>query len=425
MFASFHVASSYASNDAADHELLNDYGDHVVSRRLSTATGDEDKTVPFNSWSNTVTTLQYSLAFVVVLVAAHPLGLFFPKYFKLPLITGYLVIGIIAGPFVANLLSEGLVDMLANYVSALALSFISFQAGQEIYLPELRPQLKSIFILLGTLYVTAMVVLTSVHLLAENTFFYDDFAISCQLGISLMFGSISVLGSPATVMAIKIELNSVGPFTNLMLGATMMAEFVVLVSFSISRIVCSIYCAKLDVSMGNLAYTLGIVMSNLLLGGIIAMLIVLIFQIPGGEDHESHADAHGNDSDDASPNASTYYNQQTNPKAMPVDMDAIPHSQNACDHDVEEGQRAPAKSLFWTPQKVLSLKGLLWLAMGYIFYISTTTIGKATAAAYGLSWEIKFEPLLVLMVASCIAGHHTPIRHDMHVILDTVAPYMF
>ncbi|RLN77712.1 hypothetical protein BBO99_00006530, partial [Phytophthora kernoviae] len=79
----------------------------------------------------------YSLAFVVVLVAAHPLGLFFPKYFKLPLITGYLVIGIMAGPFVANLLSEGLVDMLANYVSALALSFISFQAGQEIYLPEL------------------------------------------------------------------------------------------------------------------------------------------------------------------------------------------------------------------------------------------------------------------------------------------------
>ncbi|POM59083.1 Hypothetical protein PHPALM_36183 [Phytophthora palmivora] len=50
---------------------------------------------------------------------------------------------------------------------------------------------------------------------------------------------------------------------------------------------------------------------------------------------------------------------------------------------------------------------------------------RAIAAAYGLSWEIKFEPLLVLMVASCLAGHYTPIRHDMHVILDTVAPYVF
>ncbi|KAE8951350.1 hypothetical protein PF010_g33171, partial [Phytophthora fragariae] len=189
------------------------------------------------------------LAFIVVLVAAHPLGLFFPKLFKLPLITGYLVIGIIAGPFVSNLLTEGLVTMLSSYVSALALSFISFQAGQEIYLPELRPQLKAIMILLGTLYVTAMIILSSAILLAEDAFFYSDMGFYCQLGIALMFGSISVLGSPATVMAIKIELNSVGPFTSLMLGATMTAEFVVLVSFSISRIVCSIYCAKLDVSM--------------------------------------------------------------------------------------------------------------------------------------------------------------------------------
>ncbi|GMF15550.1 unnamed protein product [Phytophthora lilii] len=342
---------------AEGHSVLKDdtlFNVHDT-RRLSGATGDEDKTVPFNSWNNTIDTLRYGLAFVIVLVAAHPLGLFFPKFFKLPLITGYLVIGIIAGPFVANLLTEGLVNMLSSYVSALALSFISFQAGQEIYLPELRPQLKAIFILLGVLYVTAMVILTSVHLLVESAFFYDELAVSCQLGIALMFGSISVLGSPATVMAIKIELDSVGPFTSLMLGATMMAEFVVLVSFSISRIVCSIYCAKLEVSMLNLI--------------------------------ESKYD--------------------------PTNADST----------TEEMQHPSSGVL--SPNASLSLKGFIWLTMGYLFYISTTTIAKATAAAFGLSWEIKFEPLLVLMIASCIAGHFTAIRHDMHVILDTAAPYMF
>uniref|UniRef100_H3H7P2 Cation/H+ exchanger transmembrane domain-containing protein n=1 Tax=Phytophthora ramorum TaxID=164328 RepID=H3H7P2_PHYRM len=251
------VAAHLASGQATVREGKSP---ESIDRRLSGgAAEDPDKTVPFNSWGNIIETLRYGLAFVIVLVAAHPLGLFFPKFFKLPLITGYLVIGIIAGPFVANLLTEDLVNMLSNYVSALALSFISFQAGQEIYLPELRPQLKAIFILLGTLYVTAMVLLTSVHLMVESAFFYDELALSCQLGIALMFGSISVLGSPATVMAIKIELNSVGPFTSLMLGATMTAEFVVLVSFSVSRIVCSIYCAELDVSMGNLMFTLSIV----------------------------------------------------------------------------------------------------------------------------------------------------------------------
>ncbi|ETI56287.1 hypothetical protein F443_01134 [Phytophthora nicotianae P1569] len=412
-----HIVSSHST--LRDDNAL-DKG-HDITRRLSGATGDPDKTVPFNSWSNTIETLRYALAFVIVLVAAHPLGLFFPKYFKLPLITGYLVIGIIAGPFVANLLTEDLINMLSNYVSALALSFISFQAGQEIYLPELRPQLKAIFILLSALYVTAMVILTSVHLLVESAFFYDDLALSCQLGIALMFGSISVLGSPATVMAIKIELNSVGPFTSLMLGATMTAEFVVLLSFSISRIVCSIYCAELDVSMGNLMFTLSIVMSNILVGVILAGVTFLIFQIPGGEHHDhGHTNGHENDHTD-SPSAS-YYNQKTDVKATSVNMDSAPHPHNAYPQD---GESAATSSSFLTPQTSLCLKGFIWLSMGYMFYLSTTTIAQATIAAYSLSWEVKFEPLLVLMIAACIAGHHTGIRHDMHVILDTAAPYMF
>ncbi|EGZ21048.1 hypothetical protein PHYSODRAFT_329084 [Phytophthora sojae] len=397
--------------------------DHdVTMRRLSGATGDEDKTVPFNSWNNTIDTLRYGLAFVIVLVAAHPLGLFFPKFFKLPLITGYLVIGIIAGPFVTNLLTDGLVNMLSSYVSALALSFISFQAGQEIYLPELRPQLKSIMILLGALYVTAMIILTAAILLTESAFFYDDMGFLCQLGIALMFGSISVLGSPATVMAIKIELNSVGPFTSLMLGATMTAEFVVLVSFSVSRIVCSIYCAELNVSVSNLMFTLGIVMSNVLLGVILAGFTYLIFMIPGGETHHGE---HAEYCDGHAPNNPLYYNQKTDSKPSIIDVDSQPHPHNAFDEDVEQGKASTESSSLLTPYATLCLKGLIWLTMGYVFYISTSTVAKATAAAYGLSWEIKFEPLLVLMIASCIAGHQTAIRHDMHVILDTAAPYLF
>ncbi|KAL4108473.1 hypothetical protein PRIC1_000188 [Phytophthora ramorum] len=419
------VAAHLASGQATVREGKSP---ESIDRRLSGgAAEDPDKTVPFNSWGNIIETLRYGLAFVIVLVAAHPLGLFFPKFFKLPLITGYLVIGIIAGPFVANLLTEDLVNMLSSYVSALALSFISFQAGQEIYLPELRPQLKAIFILLGTLYVTAMVLLTSVHLMVESAFFYDELALSCQLGIALMFGSISVLGSPATVMAIKIELNSVGPFTSLMLGATMTAEFVVLVSFSISRIVCSIYCAELDVSMGNLMFTLSIVMSNVLVGIMLAGLTFLIFQIPGGEHHEHHEAANGHDDAHADNRSSTsaYYNQKTAQKATSVDLDSTPHPHNAYAEDVEHGQPTTKSSSFLTPQVSLCLKGFIWLTMGYVFYISTATIAKATDAAFGLSWEVKFEPLLVLMIAACIAGHHTGIRHDMHVILDTAAPYMF
>ncbi|KAE9268267.1 hypothetical protein PR003_g31504 [Phytophthora rubi] len=191
-------------------------------------------------------TLSHLLAFVLVLLGAHPLGLFFPKYFRLPLITGYLVAGILSGPFLANLLNEDVVGILGSYVNAFALSFISFQAGQEIYLPELRPQIKSIVALLATYYYcTAMALGTTVFMLAAGVSFYSGLVRSCQLGIELMFASISVLVSPSTVMGLKVELNSVVPFTHVALGTCMTAEFVVLVSFSVSRVVASIYCAKL------------------------------------------------------------------------------------------------------------------------------------------------------------------------------------
>ncbi|KAE9166334.1 hypothetical protein PF001_g29830 [Phytophthora fragariae] len=202
-----------------------------------------------------------------------------------------------------------------------------------------------------------------------------------------------------------------------MLGATMTAEFVVLVSFSISRIVCSIYCAKLDVSMLNLAYTMGIVLANIVVGVVLAGVIILIFKIPGGQPQLDH----DHDVENERPSMMSHYDQRTNQKMASVGQDMAPHPHNAYD----EGTGSKKNSSCWTYNMALSLKGLIWLTMGYAFYISTTTLAEWTAATYGLSWEIKFEALLVLMIASCIAGHYSAIRHDMHVILDTVAPYMF
>ncbi|ETI46369.1 hypothetical protein L914_08927 [Phytophthora nicotianae] len=406
-------------------------------RVLAEEAEDDDKTVPFNSWNNVPDTLSHLLAFVLVLLGAHPLGLFFPRYFHLPLITGYLVAGILSGPFLANLLNEDVVDMLGSYVNAFALSFISFQAGQEIYLPELRPQIKSIVALLSTYYCTAMVLGTSVFMLAAGAFFYSDLANSCQLGIALMFASISVLVSPSTVMALKIELNSVGPFTHLALGTCMTAEFVVLVSFSVSRVIASIYCAKLDVSPESIAFTMGVVLMNLVLGALLGLVIILIFQIPNGKPDvitaSSSLPAHGVSvsSSAASRISTSHYQkkmqQRTSSKPDMSDQEQISDDPNQTPHPhnayVEETDTD--KSLWWTEGKALCLKGFIWLLVGYLFYLFTNTLSELTTAHFGLVWQVKLEALLVLMLASCAAGHYAAIRPQMHVILDTVAPYMF
>ncbi|KAL4123603.1 hypothetical protein PRIC2_009454 [Phytophthora ramorum] len=409
------------------------------TERLLADDADADHSVPFNSWSNVPDTLSHLLAFVLVLLGAHPLGLFFPTYFRLPLITGYLVAGILAGPFLANLLNEDVVDMLGSYVNAFALSFISFQAGQEIYLPELRPQIKAILALLGVYYCTAMALGTAVFMLAAGAFFYADLAHSCQLGIALMFASISVLVSPSTVMALKIELNSVGPFTHLALGTCMTAEFIVLVSFSVSRVVASIYCAKLDVSADSIAFTMGVVLMNIVLGALLGLVTILIFQLPSGQADMGYASsslpAHAasvsssRNSRVSSSQRRMKASQRTDSRQDMSDLeqaiedpDQAPHPHNAY---VEETDKLLSKPQWWTERKALYLKGFIWLLMGYLFYLFTNTLSDLTTAHFGLVWQVKFEALLVLMLASCAAGHYAAIRPQMHVILDTVAPYIF
>ncbi|GLE10294.1 hypothetical protein PINS_up022395 [Pythium insidiosum] len=343
-----------------------------------------------------------------------------------------------------------------------------------------------------------MCLFTLVLTLGAGPFFFGDFEGNCKLAIALMFGSIAVLGSPATVLAIKIELNSVGPFTNLMLGSTMTAEFVVLVSFSISRVVSSIYCAELDISFGNLLFTLGVVFSNIIVGSVIAVIIIAIFSIPGGPDHDdtsakllAHQDSvshQGNASTtpahylarstssirlsrrasrhhlsarslDSINENSDYVSLDEKPKKLqdlesgvssannnsinsnknmsskrsaappPLDvLDSMPHPHNAYvddGHDDSDLDRESWGTHLRDAMGSLYFKGFLWLLIGFAFYLSTSTISEATIAAYGHVWDVKFEALLVLMVASCLAGHHACIRHDMHVILDTAAPYIF
>ncbi|TYZ66888.1 hypothetical protein PybrP1_007027, partial [[Pythium] brassicae (nom. inval.)] len=112
-------------------------------------------------------------------------------------------------------------------------------------------------------------------------------------------------------------------------------------------------------------------------------------------------------------------------EAHNADPDNAPHPHNA--YIEEEDEYVPAHKRFAVLGVVGSLyfKGFVWLFMGFLFYTGTNTISEATIAEYGHSWDVKFEPLLVLMVASCLAGHYATIRHDMHVILDSAAPYMF
>ncbi|MEM7039708.1 MAG: cation:proton antiporter, partial [Bacteroidota bacterium] len=86
--------------------------------------------------------LRYTAGLAIVTVASFQIASLFQR-FKLPLITGFLFTGIVAGPFVLMLMQQDGVKEL-DYINDFSLAFIAFAAGSELYLKDLAGRFRSI-----------------------------------------------------------------------------------------------------------------------------------------------------------------------------------------------------------------------------------------------------------------------------------------
>ena len=91
---------------------------------------------------NLTTSLIYISSFIIIALASKQIGQFF-KQAKLPLISGFLIAGVIVGPYVLGLIPAKAVESL-RFIDEIALAVIAFAAGNELYIKELRDRLKSI-----------------------------------------------------------------------------------------------------------------------------------------------------------------------------------------------------------------------------------------------------------------------------------------
>ena len=166
------------------------------------------------------------------LMVAYLFGRFINR-FRLPKITGYLLTGIIIGPDVLNILSQRNVTDL-QLIDNVALSLIALTAGGEFALNKVKKQLKLIvsvtlwqivIVLLG-ISLTVMVFSPLIPFLRGQTF-------STLLGVSLVFGVLAVAKSPATTIAIISETRSRGPFTNFILGITILKDIIIVLLFAL------------------------------------------------------------------------------------------------------------------------------------------------------------------------------------------------
>jgi len=176
--------------------------------------------------------LLYLGAFLIVAVAAGRIAGAFQKL-KLPLITGFLAIGLLSGPEFLGLINQDALQGL-SFINDVALAFIAFAVGSELYLKELRNRMRSIVVMtISQMVVTFTLVSISVFLISDLIAFTRDMNQAGRMAISLLAGTISIARSPASAIAIINELRARGPFTQTAIGVTVLKDFAVIVVFAL------------------------------------------------------------------------------------------------------------------------------------------------------------------------------------------------
>lgn len=152
----------------------------------------------------------------------------------LPRLTGFLVVGVVAGPSVLGVVSaESVADL--RLIDQFALALIALLAGGELKIAALRPQARTIAF--TTLLVTAVVwvgVAGSVLALRPTIPFLAEVPFSAAVGVALLLGVWAANSSPDLTVAVIEETGAKGPLTDAILGITIVKDVVVIVLFTLT-----------------------------------------------------------------------------------------------------------------------------------------------------------------------------------------------
>ncbi len=219
------------------------------------------------------------VTFVVLACAAKEIGTYI-RHLGLPLISGFLFVGIIAGPYVLGMLGDDAVKQL-RFLDAFALSFIAFAAGGEFELATVRNSLRTILsILLGLTSVVFVMGAAAYILLADHIPFLQGFSFQGIVAVGLIGGTIMVARSPSSAFAIIKELRARGPFTQMVLGVTVLMDVVVIILFTIAVALADVLIIGKTFQLSHLFLLIGEIGLDFAFGLIVWLILRMIFSLP-------------------------------------------------------------------------------------------------------------------------------------------------
>jgi Kef-type K+ transport system membrane component KefB len=172
-------------------------------------------------------------AFGFALIAAALAGDLFERI-RLPRITGYLVFGVVCGPFVANIISRPMAREL-TIVNGLAIALIAFMAGLELNFQRLLPRIRAILTLgaiqLGLMYAglfaLGWLAWPWLPLLPEATGL-------ARITLAALLATLVVSFSPTVTIAVIADSRARGPLSELVLALVVITDLALIVMFTLA-----------------------------------------------------------------------------------------------------------------------------------------------------------------------------------------------
>ena len=153
--------------------------------------------------------------------------------FKLPRLTGYVLVGIIVGPYALGIFTEELVESL-RVIDELALALIALTAGGELKMHELRKSFRSIvgmsFGIVAFVVVGMMLLVLAVKPLVPAL---ASLSWGLTAAEALLLAIWCANSSPDATIAVINDSGAEGTFTDTVLGVTIFKDVVVIVLFAV------------------------------------------------------------------------------------------------------------------------------------------------------------------------------------------------
>jgi Kef-type K+ transport system membrane component KefB len=172
-----------------------------------------------------------ALALGFALIAAALTGTVFER-FHLPRVSGYLIFGMVCGPYLANIITRPMAHDL-QLVNGLAIALIALIAGLELNYSRLKPRLAAMTRLGAVIVLLMYATLAPLLWLAWPWLpIFPEASGTARVALSLLLTTVIVSFSPTVTIAVIADTRARGPLSEMSLAIVVITDLVLIVFFS-------------------------------------------------------------------------------------------------------------------------------------------------------------------------------------------------